>query len=317
MKPKTNLIAVVAAFALALPLSAKDAMSVNEFSALEIREARSVKIVDVLGKENQGALADACRKSDALIDLDLSGCTFPADEEAKIDLFHIRNVRSCVLPKTTKRIVNFDCDELESVALPEGLLRIGAKAFFESGLKSVVIPDSVEYVGACAFGDSPSLRLIKIGKNADTGKWSPAWSAWNDALVTTEEKAELPTEREPFPDRIEFDHANYHLMGGKMNIKITFAEPRAKSENALLYFCDAHDGGIELCAVEVKLKKKKREIALKDFPAIEIGIADTPLPDAVLEECGDYWVKLSCFLELSDGTRIPLEGSARLYFAGK
>ena len=152
MKAKMKIIAIVAAFILALPLSANDAMSVNEFSALEIREARSVKIADVLGKENQDALADACRKSDSLIDLDLSGCTFPADEEAEIDLFHIRNVRSCVLPKTTKRIVNFDCNELESVALS----------------------------------------------------------------------------------------------------------------------------------------------------------------DAVLEECGDYWVKLSCFLELSDGTRIPLEGSARL-----
>jgi len=295
---------------------AKESFTVREFSEAEIGSKRGVKIVDSLDEETQRALVSACYKLKNKVVLDLSECGFGTDE-AKIDFFHIRNVRSCVLPKATKSVVNFDCADLEEVVLNDGLEEIAAQAFFESGLKSVRIPPSVKYVGACAFGDCPALKFIRTDKTADSGSWSAAWSAWNEAkIISGGDYEETESGREENPNKIEFDHKVYHLVGGKMNMKIRLASSLQKTQKAKLHFYDAHNGNSEQGCLEVKVKKRKAEIEVKNFDASQIGIADTDLFRAIFDECGDYWVKVECVLVLADGTRIPLDGSARLYFAG-
>lgn len=308
-------VCLMAAMALA-SLGAKDFYTVEEFSAVEIDSGESVKIVDSLDEETQRKLVAACNKLKGKVALDLSACDF-GDDEAQIDFFHIGNVRSCVLPARTKTVVNFDCDDLEEIALPAGLEKIACHAFFESGLKSVDIPPSVQYVGACAFGDCNSLKFIKTGENPNIQNWSLAWSAWNGAKIIQSgawEEAEIVTDENP--NKIEFDHKVYHLIGGKMNMKIRLATPPEKSQKAKLYFYDAHNGSSAQGYIAAKLKKGKSEFEVKDFPAFQIGIAESDLFRAIYKECGDYWVKLVCELELADGTKIPLDGSARLYFAG-
>lgn len=315
-KAKTAFAAcLMAAMALA-PLGAKDFYTVEEFSSVEIDSGESVKIVDSLDEGTQRKLVAACNKLKGKIALDLSACGF-GDDEARIDFFHIGNVRSCVLPARTKTVVNFDCDDLEEIKLPAGLEKISCHAFFESGLKSVDIPSSVKYVGACAFGDCNSLKFIRTGENPNIQNWSLAWSAWNGAAIIQSggyEEAEIVTDENP--NKIEFDHKVYYLIGGKMNMKIRLGTPPEKSQKAKLYFYDAHNGSSAQGYIAAKLKKGKSEFEVKDFPAFQIGIAESDLFRAIYKECGDYWVKLVCELELADGTKIPLDGSARLYFDG-
>lgn len=308
-------VCLMAAMALA-SLGAKDFYTVEEFSSVEIDSGASVKIVDSLDEGTQRKLVGACNKLKGKIALDLSACDFGADD-ARIDFFHIRNIRSCVLPARTKTVVNFDCDDLEEIKLPSGLEKIACHAFFESGLKSVDIPSSVKYVGACAFGDCNSLKFIRTNNNPNEKKWSLAWSAWNGAKIIQSggyEEAEIVTDETP--NKIEFDHKVYYLIGGKMNMKIRLETPPEKSQKAKLYFYDAHNGSSAQGYIAAKLKKGKSEFEIKDFPAFQIGIAESDLFRAIYKECGDYWVKLVCELELADGTKIPLDGSARLYFDG-
>ncbi|MBQ3837169.1 MAG: leucine-rich repeat protein, partial [Treponema sp.] len=262
-KAKTAFAAcLMAAMALA-SLGAKDFYTVEEFSAVEIDSGESVKIVDTLDEETQRKLVGACNKLKGKIALDLSACNF-GDDEARIDFFHIGNVRSCVLPARTKTVVNFDCDDLEEIKLPAGLEKIACHAFFESGLKSVDIPSSVQYVGACAFGDCNSLKFIKTGENPNIQNWSLAWSAWNGAKIIQngawEEKETEPADN---PNKIEFDHKVYYLIGGKLNMKIRLGTPPEKSQKAKLYFYDAHNGSSAQGYIAAKLKKGKSEFEVK------------------------------------------------------
>lgn len=55
--------------------------------------------------------------------------------------------------------------ELDSVALPEGLLSIGNKAFQASGFDAVVIPSTVTLIGASAFSDNENLGVIFFDGN--------------------------------------------------------------------------------------------------------------------------------------------------------
>ena len=195
-------IIVLAAFCSAFSVFAQKTFTVSEFKSYVENykispdaavETVSIKIKDVLSSETQNSLVQVTWKTEnpqnLYFDLDLSECTYAGDD-CILDFFHIRKVRSCVLPLTTKRLRYFDCTQLEAITLPEGLEVIQRNAFFDvPSLKRIEIPASVRYVGACAFGDCSSLEYILIDKNANTEKWSLAWNAWNDAkIVYSDEK---------------------------------------------------------------------------------------------------------------------------------
>ncbi|MBQ1841219.1 MAG: leucine-rich repeat protein [Atopobiaceae bacterium] len=57
------------------------------------------------------------------------------------------------------------CTRLESIAIPDGVRKIGRDAFMEcTGLKSVTIPGSVRSIGYYAFKDCHSLTSVEIPK---------------------------------------------------------------------------------------------------------------------------------------------------------
>lgn len=56
------------------------------------------------------------------------------------------------------------CESLESIALPDGLERIGVECFERSGLRAIVLPESVREVGAHAFYECWQLRSVRLNK---------------------------------------------------------------------------------------------------------------------------------------------------------
>lgn len=56
-------------------------------------------------------------------------------------------------------------DNLSTVILPEGLLRIGESAFRHSSIRNIEIPDKVDYVGIKAFYHCEELKKIKWGRS--------------------------------------------------------------------------------------------------------------------------------------------------------
>lgn len=87
----------------------------------------------------------------------------------EIDQYHnlikyFGDSRSVVVPDGVQRI----CSDafnimLDSVVLPETLLRIGNRAFEgQERLKEILIPDSVTWVGDRAFKDCTSLQQVRL-----------------------------------------------------------------------------------------------------------------------------------------------------------
>ncbi|MBQ8259686.1 MAG: leucine-rich repeat domain-containing protein [Clostridia bacterium] len=72
-----------------------------------------------------------------------------------------------LLHKDTKVIASgafMDCNQIDSVTLPEGLLSIGTQAFLRCiSLKQVTVPDSVTYVGDYTFSQCHSLENAVLG----------------------------------------------------------------------------------------------------------------------------------------------------------
>lgn len=65
---------------------------------------------------------------------------------------------------TANYVDNFAADKLTDVIIPEGVKRIGVKAFMCcKGLRSVVIPDSVTTVGEYAFSRCKKLISVTLG----------------------------------------------------------------------------------------------------------------------------------------------------------
>lgn len=55
-----------------------------------------------------------------------------------------------------------NCNNLQSVSLPNSIKEIKRMAFLGSGMETISIPDSVKTIGECAFAESNSLKTIII-----------------------------------------------------------------------------------------------------------------------------------------------------------
>ncbi|MGI5107607.1 leucine-rich repeat protein [Treponema socranskii] len=327
-------IIVLAAFCSAFSVFAQKTFTVSEFKSYVENykispdaavETVSIKIKDVLSSETQNSLVQVTWKTEnpqnLYFDLDLSECTYAGDD-CILDFFHIRKVRSCVLPLTTKRLRYFDCTQLEAITLPEGLEVIQRNAFFDvPSLKRIEIPASVRYVGACAFGDCSSLEYIIIDKNANTEKWSLAWNAWNDAKIVysdekdfSDKRADTENDEPPAAERgtVVFEHDSYYLYSD-IAYTITLAEKPKKTQKANIFVYDAHNGGELMGTLPIKIKKNKTVYTFTGVPTQRFELAETDLYNAILSESNQYWAKMKFVLVLKNGDRIDLAGSAQCY----
>lgn len=75
----------------------------------------------------------------------------------------------------------YQCDTLDAVDLPCGLLSIGDYAFFGSSVASVTIPSEVKYIGVSAFNFCPNLTSLKVDER------NPIFDSRNDcnAIIRT------------------------------------------------------------------------------------------------------------------------------------
>lgn len=327
-------IIALAVFCSAFSVFAQKTFTVSEFKSYVENykiasgaesETVSIKIKDVLSSETQNSLVTLTWKTEnpqnLYFDLDLSECTY-ADDDCILDFFHIRKVRSCVLPMSTKRLRYFDCTQLEEIRLPDGLEVIQRNAFFDvPSLKRIEIPASVRYVGACAFGDCSSLEYIIIDKNANTEKWSLAWNAWNDAkIVYSDEKDFLDKKTDKKNDEpsagergtVVFEHDSYYLYSD-IAYTITLAEKPAKMQKANIFVYDAHNGGELMGTLPIKIKKNQTAYTFSGVSTQHFEIAETDLYNAILSESNQYWAKMKFVLVLKNGDRIDLAGSAQCY----
>ena len=327
-------IIVLAAFCSAFSVFAQKTFTVSEFKSYVENykispdaavETVSIKIKDVLSSETQNSLVQVTWKTEnpqnLYFDLDLSECTYAGDD-CILDFFHIRKVRSCVLPLTTKRLRYFDCTQLEAITLPEGLEVIQRNAFFDvPSLKRIEIPASVRYVGACAFGDCSSLEYIIIDKNANTEKWSLAWNAWNDAKIVYSDEKDFSDKNDdkkndepPAAERgtVVFEHDSYYLYSD-IAYTITLAEQPKKTQKANIFVYDAHNGGELMGTLPIKIKKNQTVYTFSGVSTQRFELAETDLYNAILSESNQYWAKMKFVLVLKNGDRIDLAGSAQCY----
>ena len=59
-------------------------------------------------------------------------------------------------------------ENINSIAIPSTITKIGNKAFYNSSLSSIVIPESVTWIGVSAFESCPNILEIKLPDNLTT-----------------------------------------------------------------------------------------------------------------------------------------------------
>ena len=83
--------------------------------------------------------------------------------------YYNKKIKSVVIPSSVKVIRDdafSECEALEKVTLPEGLLYIGQNAFNFTALTSVTLPKSLLYIDSGAFGMCNNLSEINIPDDA-------------------------------------------------------------------------------------------------------------------------------------------------------
>ena len=204
---------------------------------------------------------------------------------------------------------------MEHIILPDGLERIEEQAFFRTKLKSIEIPESVQYVGALAFGDIENLQYIKIFNNPHKTKWSSIWNKWNDAKILEGDAVFLPKENDSKEKygTIRFSKADYHRAFDTIDMEICLDKKPGKNQKAVLHFYDTHNKNESAGDMKIEVKKGKKTITIKKYPAANFFTSKTDNYYTIINECGEYWIKLRCEIEFSDGTTIPLEGFCYIY----
>ncbi|MCR5288915.1 MAG: leucine-rich repeat domain-containing protein [Treponema sp.] len=295
-------------------------MTIAEFCSLNLDKEMSVKIKDEISAETIHTLMITCNDTDkgkiGPIDLDLSDCSFK-NTECNLFITNLKNVRTLVLPKTTKIITFCRLSDLEDVVLPNGLEKIEEQAFFRTKLKSIAIPESVQYIGELAFGDNENLQYIKTFNNPHKAKWSPIWNAWNDAKILEGDADFIPEEnnsKETY-GTIHFSKRDCQMAFDTLDMEVRLDKAPETSQNAVLHFYDAHNKDESAGDIEIKVQKGKKEIAIKDYPARNFYVSETDDYYHIYNRIGEYWIKLCCKLEFSDGTTLPLEGFCYIYEA--
>ena len=295
-----------------------EAITITDFCSLNLNKEISVKIKDELSAEKIHNLMSVCNGNEkdkiGPIDLDLSNCTFK-NKECNIFITNLKNVRSLVLPKTTKTITFCLASDMEHVILPSGLERIEEQAFFRTKLKFIEIPESVQYVGALAFGDTEHLQYIKTFNNPYKTKWSSIWNEWNDAKILEGDADFLPKENDSKEKygTIRFSKADYHRAFDTIDMAICLDKEPPKSQKAVLHFYDAHNKNESAGDIKIEVKKGKKTITIKEYPAANFFISQTDDYYIIINKFSDYWIKLRCELEFFDGTTIPLDGFCYIY----
>lgn len=98
------------------------------------------------------------------------------------------NLSSVRLPVTLKTIENFGFENcpLNEIELPEGLDKIGEKAFVGNKATSIIIPESVATMGHAVFANASNLETIVVNRTkSDCVSWYPSWhGATEDHPVT-------------------------------------------------------------------------------------------------------------------------------------
>ena len=83
--------------------------------------------------------------------------------------YYNKKIKSVVIPSSVKVIRDdafSECEALEKVTLPEGLLYIGQNAFKFTALTSVTLPKSLLYIDYGAFAGCDNLSEINIPDDA-------------------------------------------------------------------------------------------------------------------------------------------------------
>ncbi len=96
------------------------------------------------------------------------------------------NIKSVVFPDAVTKISDSafgDCENIESIDLPESLVEIGWSAFCSNyALKEIYIPDNVKTIDPWAFGDCINVETITFGNVSDC---TIGFSAFSSTSIKT------------------------------------------------------------------------------------------------------------------------------------
>lgn len=122
---------------------------INNDAKLSQTEASSIKKIDI----SENDMITSIKGIEYFTNLQ-SFCAYSCSELIDVDLSN--NTKLKVLEDKCF----MDCDSLETINLPNGLIEIGYKAFYCCDLESITIPDSVTTIGSDAFAYSSLKNII-------------------------------------------------------------------------------------------------------------------------------------------------------------
>lgn len=76
------------------------------------------------------------------------------------------------------------CANLASVNIPDSVLKIGASAFYQSGLQTVTMGNNVEEMGSSVFADCNNLSEVTLSSSLDALPSKTFYGCWSLANIT-------------------------------------------------------------------------------------------------------------------------------------
>lgn len=96
---------------------------------------------------------------------------YPVRELGTKSLYSLSGMKKVVIPGSVQRIQEkafYLSEDLAEAVLSEGLVSIGAKAFFQTGLQTVSFPESLESIGDEAVCNCQKLREVSISSGVSS-----------------------------------------------------------------------------------------------------------------------------------------------------
>lgn len=136
------------------------------------------------------------------------------------------------------------CSNLKCVRLPDSIRKIGAGAFFCTGLTSVMIPMGVESIGHGAFSGCKDLARICVEESCSRYRMENGYLIGSDRSLLAFERKDKPEVVEP-PEGV-VSICNYAFYGISSLKTVRLQSDLSRIE------CDAFKGCTGIATVEVK-----------------------------------------------------------------
>ena len=218
--------------------SFKQFVTDGEFKCVELNDGSKI-LIEYSGEEENIVIPEGITAigngvfddNDTIVSVILPTSLEKIGENAFANCGNLTSINICALVNTIEANAFYNCHKLSGIVLPEGLITIGEKAFWQTGTSApadvIVIPASVTDIGENAFEYCHRLTVYASAAEKPSG-WHKNWNGvnspckvlWNFSRFITEGGVKYIELNDGSKHVVEYDNetANVTILSGVTTI---------------------------------------------------------------------------------------------------